>query len=501
MSPKSCFFKVIFVPFSFCTMAISSMALVHVPVKVAVIGAGISGLEVAYELKKNGFCVDVYEAQYRVGGRILSVEINGSITELGGHDLCDGGSAEHILDLIDELGLIIERLSLRRFMTQYFDGFAFIDIRERMKQLICAPDELWKKLIEYKKKAYSMQDVLYHVFPQDPLLREIFAIKLADYEGAPACRLSPFVIESLYKRLLTGMKMSNNDDQSETFEYMYVKGGNALITERLAERLNGSVHLGMALKNIKRDAQNVYHLTFQNGKECTADIVVFTIPCPTYKNIAIDSSVITPEHLAQITSVQYGTNAKIMLPAYGNHMNGVFTNGRMVCYLNEQTGIITAYYVNEHGVFTEDTINNHFQEDLRLLRSLYRLPHELPQAFVADISAQFLAYNGPVGHSWLNDLYAQGSYSCIGAGQEEWLTAMKLDQGEWVRVLFAPMHDNTIWFAGEHTTILLDYCGTMEAAVESGMRVARMIKQRWKLSLSATKELVDVAERERYTES
>jgi monoamine oxidase len=458
---------------------------VHIPVKVAVIGAGISGETAAYELKKQGFDVDVYEAKFRVGGRIFTIEMDGHITELGAYNLCDAGSADHILDLIDELGLTVETFSLRRFMSQYFDGHMLIDVRERMKQLACAPGELWRKLAEYEKGAYSMQDVLDRFFPHDPILHKIFSTKLADYEGAPVHVLSPLLIDSFYQRLLVGMRVSSaQDNEAVIFTQMCVKGGNYLITERLAERLGNSVHCGMALTRIMRDEKGVYHLTFANGEERTADVLVLTMPCPVYRNITIDADVITPEHLAHITSVQYGTNAKILLPSYGNHMRGVFTNGRMVCYLKEDVKTLVVYYVDEHGFFTESSIKHHFNKDVRLLRHIYNLPHDLAgMVQVADDSAQLVAYHGPVGHSWLNDPYAQGSYSCIGAGQEDIFTALEWNQGESVRSLFAPLHNNTLFFAGEYATVMIDHCGNMEAAVESAKRTARMITRCWKLSL------------------
>jgi len=455
---------------------------VHIPVKIAVIGAGLAGETAAYELKKQGFDVDLYEAKQRVGGRVLSVEIDGHVTNLGGNNLVDCGSADHILELIEELGLTVESLSLQRFMSQYFDGTSLIDVRGRLKQLACAPDELWHKLTEYKKGAYSMQDILDRLFPHDPILHKIFSVKLADYEGAPVHMLSPLLVDSLYNRLLVGIHVSS--DKKEKFTIMYVKDGNHLITERLAERLGDAVHLGMPLIKVARDEHGMYHLFFANGEERTADILILTMPCPVYNDIEFDADVITPDHLAQITSVQYGTNAKILLPSYDNRMCGVFTNGRMISYIYEHVGTIVVYYVNEHGFFTEESIEEHFKKDVRLLRHIYRLPRDVAEKVqIADDTAQCVAYYGPVGHSWLNDPYAQGSYSCIGAGQEEMLTAMEWYQGELVRVLFAPLHNNTLFFAGEHATILLDHCGTMEAAVESGMRIARMIGHHWKLSL------------------
>lgn len=54
------------------------------------------------------------------------------------------------------------------------------------------------------------------------------------------------------------------------------------------------------------------------------------------------------------------------------------------------------------------------------------------------------------------------------------MTELIGERGVTHRKLFAPI-DQTLYFAGEHATILLDVPGTMEAACESGERVAQAI--------------------------
>ena len=62
----------------------------------------------------------------------------------------------------------------------------------------------------------------------------------------------------------------------------------------------------------------------------------------------------------------------------------------------------------------------------------------------------------------------------ISPGQETLLTELRKEETEWSKTLFAPI-DKQLYFAGEHTSILLDVPGTMEAACESGERAARSI--------------------------
>src|SRR5438876_147690 len=82
--------------------------------KIVVIGAGIAGLTTAYRLQEQGLDVQVYEARDRVGGRILSASLGDVVVELGGQNISDGGNAQHLHQLMDELDLeqTIYRISL-----------------------------------------------------------------------------------------------------------------------------------------------------------------------------------------------------------------------------------------------------------------------------------------------------------------------------------------------------------------------------------------------------
>jgi monoamine oxidase len=52
--------------------------------KIVIVGAGLAGLSAAYELKKLGYDVHVYEARHRVGGRAFSFRFGRKIVEGGG---------------------------------------------------------------------------------------------------------------------------------------------------------------------------------------------------------------------------------------------------------------------------------------------------------------------------------------------------------------------------------------------------------------------------------
>ena len=71
--------------------------------RIAIIGAGISGLCCAYWLDKNGFDVQVYEKDDRVGGSIITEKEEGYLIDLGPNSALE--TSDTLRELIRELGL------------------------------------------------------------------------------------------------------------------------------------------------------------------------------------------------------------------------------------------------------------------------------------------------------------------------------------------------------------------------------------------------------------
>ena len=71
--------------------------------RVAVIGAGISGLCTAYWLQKNGFEVQVFEKSAHAGGVIVSEQTDGFLMDLGPNSTLE--TSDVLTELVEELGL------------------------------------------------------------------------------------------------------------------------------------------------------------------------------------------------------------------------------------------------------------------------------------------------------------------------------------------------------------------------------------------------------------
>ena len=64
--------------------------------KVVILGAGISGLTVAYELGKAGYDCTVLEGSHRPGGRIFTVRAGTLIDEIGNPQYCEWDDEPHL---------------------------------------------------------------------------------------------------------------------------------------------------------------------------------------------------------------------------------------------------------------------------------------------------------------------------------------------------------------------------------------------------------------------
>lgn len=446
--------------------------------KVAVIGGGLAGLISAYRLIQMGFDVELYEARERLGGRIFTIKLGNHPAELGGQNILNGGNCENILSLIKEMNLEVES-GKTLLHLHYFDGEAMIEPKILLKNYNFTPEQLEEKLAEISKNAKTMLDVLNALFPQNEILIKAFSTMLSVYEGLPPDRLSLDAIETLYHMVLGGLSVAhqNSGDDEVYVEHLWVKGGNARLIEKLAEKISTSrIHLNSPLKSVKKESTNSTLLTFKNGKKISANIVVFAFPCTVYEDINFEDDLIPTQKLADIISIQYGANSKILIPVDGaNKADGTFINGRLITFFPGEFHTACLYYINDYALFDDATIKDTFRRDLPLSQYAYSFSPDLnPPVMAMDRTDEF--YSGPVGYSWPNDPYAKGSYSCITADQAQVFTNIQTIGSEKVKTLFAPI-ENKIFFSGEHTSILLEVDGTMEAAVESGERTARLIQQ------------------------
>jgi len=447
--------------------------------RVVVVGAGLAGLTAAYRLLQAGHDINLYEARAeRVGGRVFSVRIGDAIGELGGFNINDGGSAPLLRALAHELNLNITNItwpSQHGITMPYFENGVMTYYENGFTKYKHTPEKLHAQLKELAESSHTMHDILEQLFPHDPELKRICSIRLAAHEGAPVEVLSSQCFETLYQMILGGVASSH--PANAPLIYSVIEGGNSKLPQALAEQLGNRLHRGKILRKVTKSA-TAYLLEFADGTTVHADVVLLAIPSPVYKDIQFDETVLPTTQHTMISRLPLGISGKILIPVEKpQHYQISCTNGRAILFRGQINSIATLYYINASDQFSPENIEDFFAQDKQLIDAMYTIDHRTPEHVrVADDCMNSSAC-GPVGHCWLLDPYAQGSYSCLAAGFEEVFTATEFYEGERVKTLFAP-RDHSLFFLGEHTTVGYDIMGTMEAAIESAERTIRMVSTR-----------------------
>lgn len=159
--------------------------------KVAVIGAGIMGLELAYELAKNGVEVSLFEKEDYLGGLCSCFNMDGKYLEKYYHHFFINDT--HLIELLKELGLK-EKLSWQESRMGFYYGgktyafgspldllgfkpFGFIDkVRFALSTLYLQKIADWKKLentpVAWWLKKYAGERV--YKIAWEPLLQTKF---------------------------------------------------------------------------------------------------------------------------------------------------------------------------------------------------------------------------------------------------------------------------------------------------------------------------------------
>ncbi len=451
--------------------------------KVVVIGAGLAGLTTAYRLQAAGMDVNVYEARNRVGGRVLTANLNNQVVELGAQTFTNPLKHPHLCCLIHEFGLeIVENIVPLNY--SYFDGEKLIPTAQLIEKLQLDSSDLHNKLIEISATCSNMKEVLEKLMRKDDPLFKIMAIKLAIYEGDSIEKLSTLYIDTLSYFLTELISVKTKEEENCYINRSSIKNGNATLPEKMASHLSSRLNLNRCLTKISKNSEGTFTLTFDNVENVKADILVLAIPCSIYKDIHFENSAIPFDRLECISSIKYGTNSRVLIPfdntiektlgIVGDDIYGNFDSFREILAVN----FIDVVTLHPEEQFA--SLNAVLEP---VIRKVFNHPF-VPPACAND--QNFVAYTCPIRYSWLNDPFVKGSYSYISPGQESILTSITEKNGEKFKAVFAPIQN--LYFSGEHASIS-EVSGTMEAACESGERTARAILKNLKEGSGLTQNL------------
>ncbi|CAN5592279.1 FAD-dependent oxidoreductase [soil metagenome] len=445
--------------------------------RIAIVGAGIAGLNAALKLQDLGLASAVYEASDRIGGRIYTVSdavAPGITSEIGG-EFIDSDHRE-MIHLAQRFGLGLLDLKTKLNETFYFGGQfrSHQEIVEAFRPLarrIAADQEA----VEYESyQSYNSRAAKLDLTPLTVYLREIGAkgwlYELLDVAYATEYGRETWQQSALNLVFLIGTDLQDGFKEfGESDQRFKIDGGNAQLVTRMAAALQQPVQTGTALAAIDRTGL-AYRLTFHqpNAQSLVveADYVLLTLPLTLLREVDLRVPLSRPQQKA-ISKVPYGTNAKLILGFdrrywYDQGASGLFFSDLPIQSGWDssqgqpgQAGALTLFLGGHRGLaLAEGTA--HTQRD-----------RALPSVDAVFSGARNHATGKVLRFNWPTYHWTKGSYTCFGPG----------DYIAYGGVFDKPAEQ--VYFAGEHCSI--DYQGYMEGGAVTGHKAAKAIARALKV--------------------
>ncbi|MDZ7687401.1 MAG: flavin monoamine oxidase family protein [Halobacteriales archaeon] len=260
-----------------------------VETKVAVVGAGLAGLETARQLHDRNMDVRVLEARDRVGGRTLSQELDGDMIDLGAQWI--GPGQELVKEVIDEFGI--------KTFGQHVDGVSKFraggKVGSHNEVVMALSQEAQNELFAAVGKIESQSSEVPTDAPYDaPKAEEWDSMTAATWRDS---EISTQEARDAFDAAVRSVFASEPAELSWLYFLFYVRagggflsltsveggaqqtrieGGAQKISEAMAEELEGRVHLETPVSAIKQDDEGV---TVESDGMCVeADYAVVAVP-------------------------------------------------------------------------------------------------------------------------------------------------------------------------------------------------------------------------------
>lgn len=454
--------------------------------RIAIVGAGISGLSAALTLADAGVAVTVYEASGRVGGRMESDTTS----------WLDGQVTEHCAELIDtghttmrrlahrfDLPLVnLHRSEPRHSTDTYFFGGEYYPVRQAVRD--------FRPVYRAARRDLKAAGYPTHYDRHTDAGAAIDAMSIADWidahvpggHGAPFGKLLDvaYAIEYgldaadqsalnliyllAYQPTKRGFAVFGVSD--ETF---HVDGGNDRIPQAIAAALPpGTVQTGARLAAIAREPDGTVRLAFTSGPDVVADHAIVTIPFAVLRTLDLTNADLPALKQTAIAELSSGTNAKLALQFDSRLWRTRGPWGRSNGSTFADTGYQNTWEVTRGQDGTSGIVVDYAGGSVAAA-----LTDTSPSGIQAA-AVQFLAQLEPVwpgitalwnGRATLSAPIAEplrrGAYPSYRVGQYVQFAGV---EGERV---------GNLHFAGDHCST--DFQGFMEGAAREGIRAAREV--------------------------
>lgn len=408
-----------------------------------VVGAGISGLAAAKQLKQRGFAVVVLEAQERVGGRLRTDRSLGVAFDEGASWI-HGPKGNPITNLAAQSGANTFLTDDNQVVVYDVNGAPYAD------SALTSAESQFDNAVRAVQNSGALTQSFETVFN-------------ALYPGKSADRLWKYML-SAYLEFDTGADISElsskyfDDDETFRGDDVIITNGYDKITDYLAQGLD--VRLNASVSAIDYTAPRVEVAT--NAGVFTGDYVVVSVPLGVLKKNAISFTPSLPtDKTNAIAKINTGNVNKFLLvwnaPFWDVNMQYIgYTpevKGKFNYFLNlrkfTSANALMTFALGNYATVSESMSNSEMiYEIMQHLRAIYGGNIPDPIHFLRT--------------KWGQNVNAFGAYSYATNGA----TTAEFDT-------LAKEVSHKIFFAGEHTHRA--YRGTVHGAYLSGLREAQKI--------------------------
>lgn len=414
---------------------------------VIIVGAGVAGLMAMRELAGKGLKVCLLEAEPDPGGRITSLSNQGFSEPIEAGAEFIHAKSPLTLALLKEANILY---------TPFGGEMIPVHRGEWLKENI--PDDHWKEFMHQLKK--QKEDMTIHDFLETHFAEPEYAELRRSVQGFA----EGFDLADIKKGSILSVKdeWKHIDD-----EHYRVAGGyqrlvkflyNACLLPDTCIEFNSFVH------TIEYE-QNSVKVYTSNGKEYVSYKIIVTVSIGMLQSGAIHFNPPLVTHDSAINDLGWGSVIKILVefktPFWKNFRDDIgflLSDEKIPTWwtqLPAETNLLTGWLGGPDAVeYATKTDEELLELALQSLSGIFKLP-------VTEIREQLLLHEI---FSWYNHPLAKGGYS---------YTTLHSAQAK--KILAEPVYD-TIYFAGEAISSG-ESQGTVEAALESGMEVAKKLVQ------------------------
>lgn len=411
-----------------------------------IVGAGLAGLAAARLLTAKGWNVTILEARQRLGGRVLSYQVEGDsgplVCEVGAEWV--GASHDRIQALCRQFHLT---LSDHRFQSALLQNGRLIpphawSYSNEAQQAFEAFRREYATFSEKQRRSLDRVDWWTWLerigFNQDDLrLRDLF--DSTDF-GESIRHVSALMAAAEYFESSPANEMD-----------FKIVGGNSRLIEALGNSSGASIRTGLNVSTISQRKGMVTAIA--GGEKFTGDACICTVPARALSSIQFDPP-LPSQQVEAARSLQYARIIKSSI-----HFTSRFWGAEDFSVVSDET---SHYYFHatkgqkgDDGILTSYAIGD--KADVLAARDDARRKAMIVSDLAAIEPRAAEMAREIISFPWQRDTYTRGAYALYGPGQ--WFG---------VRPVLSRPHGK-ILFAGEH---LADWQGFMEGAVVTGEEAA-----------------------------